>query len=140
MISAGAGSSPRRPKSSTGRPSASSARRVPAFQDGGNVVPADAARFHQHGEVIEKVGYLLDTALFIAGRAGEHHFHRFLADLLRNSHRAGLEELRRIGACPHLARTASHDPCQLRSEEHTSELQSLMRISYAVFCLQKKNN
>src|SRR3546814_7361127 len=28
----------------------------------------------------------------------------------------------------------------LRSEEHTSELQSLMRISYAVFCLQKKHN
>src|SRR3546814_8572040 len=27
---------------------------------------------------------------------------------------------------------------QLRSEEHTSELQSLMRISYAVFCLKKK--
>src|SRR3546814_7001498 len=27
-----------------------------------------------------------------------------------------------------------------RSEEHTSELQSLMRISYAVFCLQKKKN
>src|SRR3546814_2502241 len=32
-----------------------------------------------------------------------------------------------------LARTGS------RSEEHTSELQSLMRISYAVFCLKKKN-
>src|SRR3546814_8490781 len=30
-----------------------------------------------------------------------------------------------------------HDP-RLRSEEHTSELQSLMRISYAVFCLKKK--
>src|SRR3546814_5229242 len=29
---------------------------------------------------------------------------------------------------------------RLRSEEHTSELQSLMRISYAVFCLQKKPN
>src|SRR3546814_1185297 len=28
----------------------------------------------------------------------------------------------------------------LRSEEHTSELQSLMRISYAVFCLKKKNS
>src|SRR3546814_5245402 len=28
---------------------------------------------------------------------------------------------------------------QVRSEEHTSELQSLMRISYAVFCLKKKN-
>src|SRR3546814_9963370 len=29
---------------------------------------------------------------------------------------------------------------QARSEEHTSELQSLMRISYAVFCLKKKKN
>src|SRR3546814_7658453 len=29
-------------------------------------------------------------------------------------------------------------PSRLRSEEHTSELQSLMRISYAVFCLKKK--
>src|SRR3546814_10685037 len=28
----------------------------------------------------------------------------------------------------------------VRSEEHTSELQSLMRISYAVFCLKQKNN
>src|SRR3546814_7835483 len=31
-------------------------------------------------------------------------------------------------------------PFKSRSEEHTSELQSLMRISYAVFCLKKKNN
>src|SRR3546814_10783260 len=31
------------------------------------------------------------------------------------------------------------DRNSLRSEEHTSELQSLMRISYAVFCLKKKN-
>src|SRR3546814_3287206 len=30
--------------------------------------------------------------------------------------------------------------CAARSEEHTSELQSLMRISYAVFCLKKKKN
>src|SRR3546814_1758668 len=31
-----------------------------------------------------------------------------------------------------------HDGGAIRSEEHTSELQSLMRISYAVFCLKKK--
>src|SRR3546814_1634044 len=31
-----------------------------------------------------------------------------------------------------------HHRARVRSEEHTSELQSLMRISYAVFCLQKK--
>src|SRR3546814_5231584 len=41
-----------------------------------------------------------------------------------------------------LGEGAHHDPRiveRLRSEEHTSELQSLMRISYAVFCLKKKN-
>src|SRR3546814_12809794 len=40
------------------------------------------------------------------------------------------------------ARMASVDMLEIigrRSEEHTSELQSLMRISYAVFCLKKKN-
>src|SRR3546814_6265972 len=34
----------------------------------------------------------------------------------------------------------THAIIRERSEEHTSELQSLMRISYAVFCLKKKNN
>src|SRR3546814_2467429 len=50
-----------------------------------------------------------------------------------------------LAACPHLrqqegrARHAFHAAGDHdRSEEHTSELQSLMRISYAVFCLKKK--
>src|SRR3546814_6474888 len=34
-------------------------------------------------------------------------------------------------------RTMEPELCRYRSEEHTSELQSLMRISYAVFCLKK---
>src|SRR3546814_2510493 len=34
--------------------------------------------------------------------------------------------------------TMVHAGSSMRSEEHTSELQSLMRISYAVFCLKKK--
>src|SRR3546814_2510809 len=37
-------------------------------------------------------------------------------------------------------RSATGALVPLRSEEHTSELQSLMRISYAVFCLKKKTN
>src|SRR3546814_8030690 len=36
--------------------------------------------------------------------------------------------------------SVSDEPICSRSEEHTSELQSLMRISYAVFCLKKKKN
>src|SRR3546814_5095510 len=54
------------------------------------------------------------------------------------------------GPCPDRARERREDHRQAgnrigrdrtptRSEEHTSELQSLMRISYAVFCLKKKN-
>src|SRR3546814_5996181 len=44
------------------------------------------------------------------------------------------------GAMPHLGVDPVMAAVQLaqRSEEHTSELQSLMRISYAVFCLKKK--
>src|SRR3546814_7449421 len=38
----------------------------------------------------------------------------------------------------HAARGMALENFALRSEEHTSELQSLMRISYAVFCLKKK--
>src|SRR3546814_1426763 len=48
---------------------------------------------------------------------------------------------RRRSAAPEVRRLVDllrHRP-RLRSEEHTSELQSLMRISYAVFCLKKKN-
>src|SRR3546814_8684082 len=40
-----------------------------------------------------------------------------------------------FGTWPGLKKPYGYDP---RSEEHTSELQSLMRISYAVFCLKKK--
>src|SRR3546814_10309110 len=39
-----------------------------------------------------------------------------------------------------LERLQRENPTKFRSEEHTSELQSLMRISYAVFCLKKKNS
>src|SRR3546814_2087330 len=45
----------------------------------------------------------------------------------------------RAGAVGPVAEAADAQPRRkLRSEEHTSELQSLMRISYAVFCLKKK--
>src|SRR3546814_10232474 len=53
--------------------------------------------------------------------------------------RVELEALQKEAAAaqlPPLAVSADHFG---RSEEHTSELQSLMRISYAVFCLKKKN-
>src|SRR3546814_4865422 len=78
-------------------------------------------------------------------------------DARRRRHRrlgdrpAGIErfvesvELARLGrrqapARGHAAFFAQHRQFAERSEEHTSELQSLMRISYAVFCLKKKKH
>src|SRR3546814_3989813 len=53
------------------------------------------------------------------------------------------DTIRRVGICRCRFCTFSDDVANdvdiaARSEEHTSELQSLMRISYAVFCLKKK--
>src|SRR3546814_4937553 len=71
------------------------------------------------------------TTLFRSG--GRHHLH------------VGSEASQRDAPCrpdPRGARHPhhlQHHGSAVRSEEHTSELQSLMRISYAVFCLKKKN-
>src|SRR3546814_9937101 len=83
---------------------------------------------------------------------------RFALPRLQRSHPSGPPQVRRkptldsrepssvrsVPACDYIARASSPDG-QIqgyvfgsRSEEHTSELQSLMRISYAVFCLKKK--
>src|SRR3546814_7455034 len=53
---------------------------------------------------------------------------------------AMLAALVTLHGCAIAQEAASVEEATLRSEEHTSELQSLMRISYAVFCLKKKNN
>src|SRR3546814_1020268 len=49
-----------------------------------------------------------------------------------------LEGVKAITYVDLFARINVNEEFSLRSEEHTSELQSLMRISYAVFCLKKK--
>src|SRR3546814_7090704 len=54
--------------------------------------------------------------------------------------RQGKDQRRRKPEIADLADVERRARRQRRSEEHTSELQSLMRISYAVFCLKKKKN
>src|SRR3546814_2777817 len=56
------------------------------------------------------------------------------ADVLIEGFRPGVME--RLGLGPEVL--CERNSRLIRSEEHTSELQSLMRISYAVFCLKKK--
>src|SRR3546814_3776946 len=59
-------------------------------------------------------------------------------DLAEGLRAGGVEHLH-VGESQHDDAGIGHRG-QLRSEEHTSELQSLMRISYAVFCLKKKTH
>src|SRR3546814_10208182 len=65
-----------------------------------------------------------------AGRSPDQR-HEFVAEALRLGHEAGNAQ---IVAAQRLGHALA------RSEEHTSELQSLMHISYAVFCLKKKRS
>src|SRR3546814_6915058 len=85
------------------------------------------------------------TTLFRSGRGryrDERQDHRAqacaspAADLGRTA--AGLEETLRQDPRTLQSALQPRSPEICRSEEHTSELQSLMRISYAVFCLKKK--
>src|SRR3546814_11987261 len=50
-----------------------------------------------------------------------------------------LMQTKQSGHCPQIFSLGNFHVFHMRSEEHTSELQSLMRISYAVFCLKKKH-
>src|SRR3546814_6315287 len=75
------------------------------------------------GTVDEQVGEARgqDCRLFAAGVVVGLEVDRVLVEVVQQHHRGPGEP-------------------RWRSEEHTSELQSLMRISYAVFCLKKKNH
>src|SRR3546814_8169076 len=63
-------------------------------------------------------------------------FHRKIAELMLDIARLEAQ----VGKLNGIVNERGSIKKTARSEEHTSELQSLMRISYAVFCLKKKTN
>src|SRR3546814_7404838 len=65
-------------------------------------------------------------------------FAEFERAMIRERTGAGLAQARAEGRIGGRRRKLGDKKRRERSEEHTSELQSLMRISYAVFCLKKK--
>src|SRR3546814_3358656 len=83
-------------------------------------------------------GYIHERKLDVRSYAVEQRlkFTRGLPEDVENSGKPG-------ASCDlletHVIIDSDEAPDVIRSEEHTSELQSLMRISYAVFCLKKKN-
>src|SRR3546814_7884658 len=90
----------------------------------------DMARRDDILRTLRRIDRDLDGPGAVGGRDARGHAFRRLD-------RDGEGGLERRLVFPHHQRQA--EPVDaLRSEEHTSELQSLMRISYAVFCLKKK--
>src|SRR3546814_9421671 len=89
----------------------------------GDVPHGDAIGRHGTGQSLEVAGKLVEPAQH-RGAPARHRLRRAL-------------RLRATAFHGHGESGVRHALGQ-RSEEHTSELQSLMRISYAVFCLQKK--
>src|SRR3546814_2851890 len=78
------------------------------------------------------------TTLFRSRGFGQRIVGERPRDALAPAAQPILRKLQDAEAAPDLAESV-HIGIADRSEEHTSELQSLMRISYAVFCLKKKN-
>src|SRR3546814_6286568 len=76
----------------------------------------------------------------IAGLIGRHVQTAFHARQVEVPLEPGLDILDGLGVILQLETRRAGFQAAIRSEEHTSELQSLMRISYAVFCLKNKNN
>src|SRR3546814_6865545 len=77
------------------------------------------------------------TTLFRSVRLHRQDHQVLRAGLCGGTHGLHLGDIL-AAVLPDQLQAALLDRRQVRSEEHTSELQSLMRISYAVFCLKKK--
>src|SRR3546814_2008491 len=104
-------------------------------------------------ECSDLIPFASHIAILIRRKLGQvfNRFIELLGCVRNDSHSRNNLALGVKGKCNELATSLrTRNPCNLplnlrqplrteRSEEHTSELQSLMRISYAVFCLQKKH-
>src|SRR3546814_8216253 len=104
--------------------------KAPAHEADTNTTPTPAPqRAGQPVDPIKTAGHIA-AARVAAITSNQEGVHRNME--------AMTEDLRRAMKLPDAGRPIDPEAAR-RSEEHTSELQSLMRISYDVFCLKKKN-
>src|SRR3546814_5988866 len=102
----------------------------PAFADPESQAAAYPAMF------IAMLNHTMDLPMAVELEGVEGGYRRGAGVYIKSGKAAG----RRLYAMAEARNIFFLDGRGDRSEEHTSELQSLMRISYAVFCLKKKNN
>src|SRR3546814_8844872 len=98
-----------------------------------------ASTFAQRGGAINAVAPgFIETAMTAAMPIGPREVGRRLSSLTQGGQPQDIAEAVTFFASP-AASAINGRTMRVRSEEHTSELQSLMRTSYAVFCLKKKH-
>src|SRR3546814_5721559 len=88
---------------------------------------------HDHQRILEQIGKCIEQ--HIADTPAEHHPKHAVEQQVTKG--VGVDPGKAAGIDAPGTQPRGHHEGE-RSEEHTSELQSLMRISYAVFCLKKK--
>src|SRR3546814_5976781 len=107
------------------------------FEDDRSLDNIDAVILvHYSGDERDDAGFLLATSHDAYGTVGLRNLDLESTQWLRDG--PPIVEVRKSDNTG--ARRVPLIKTNMRSEEHTSELQSLMRISYAVFCLKKNTN
>src|SRR3546814_5981838 len=102
-----------------------------------DVCSSDLRHIEILGQGLEAAGDLRDLLHAVVGALVDRRLHEL--QVVDHDEAEAVLALQAAGAGAHLAdREGGGVVDEERSEEHTSELQSLMRISYAVFCLKKK--
>src|SRR3546814_4203035 len=120
-------------------------RRSSDLHSGGQFFPIGLGAQIYYAEGLEKLASNIEevrpTIMVVVPRLFEVLRARILKAVEKQGKFAAylLRQALRIGGKSYAGNLPLWDrPVRLRSEEHTSELQSLMRISYAVFCLKKQ--
>src|SRR3546814_10312978 len=109
---------------------------IVAHSMGGNIALRYTGLYPENVRKLVAIEGLGPSPKIIAERAKTSYSERFRKWIDDKRQAAGRTPRRYATLDDALARMMGENS---RSEEHTSELQSLMRISYAVFCLKKKN-
>src|SRR3546814_6926727 len=122
-------------------------RNQPVRMDGDYWVESD----FQYGDVPHPTHVLLQIDPATTSKTSSDYYGVAVIAFDRETRKCVVWYCRQFKLSPKVMRKRAIEICELfpqigrirveaRSEEHTSELQSLMRISYAVFCLKKKRN
>src|SRR3546814_3637170 len=113
---------------------------MPVANEANQVFPSLEAQFKGIVEAVtDESAPVLPNAM-LATTPAPYRAGKFSLDKVKLGHQSNRFSISsEVAGASNSHQDAGQDGYEIRSEEHTSELKSLMRISYAVFCLKNKN-